>query len=353
MSKEAVLYRNEGNKVRCVACARRCLIGERQVGFCGVRSVRGGKLYLDVYGKVASIHVDPIEKKPLMHFYPGSKVLSFGTFGCNWMCMYCQNFDISQRRRPEGYEISPEEMVDLALAHEADGITYTYNEPIIFVEYAHDVGVLARKKGLFNTMVTNGYWTPEAVDYVKDFLDAATIDFKGNGEPKFLRRYTGASGPEPIIETAEALKKMGVHVEITDLVVPQIGDDLSAAEKLMKIIYDRLGPETPIHFLRFHPDYKLDYLPWTPVETLERHYELARKMGFEYVYLGNVPGHPYENTYCPKCKNLLIRRYGFDILEYKVTDDGRCPYCGYKVNIRGKLSKNAFKDRFYSPLYYL
>jgi len=348
VSKEAVLYKKEDSKVRCVACARRCLIGEGQIGFCGVRSVHKGKLYLDVYGKVAAAHVDPIEKKPLVHFYPGSKVFSFSTFGCNWMCMYCQNYDISQRRRAEGADLSPEELVDMALAYEAEGMTYTYNEPAIFAEFAHDTGVIARKKGLFNTMVTNGYWTPELVDYVKDFLDAATVDFKGNGEPKFMKRYTGASGPEPIIETIKALKEEGIHVEITDLIVPKIGDSLEAAKNLLTKLYEILGSDFPIHFLRFHHDYKLDYLPWTPVETLEAHYKLAKELGFNYVYIGNVPGHPYENTYCPHCGNMVIRRDGFRILEWHLTEDMRCSYCGYKLSIVGKLSKHAFEDRFES-----
>jgi pyruvate formate lyase activating enzyme len=347
---EAVLYIKEGQRIRCVACARKCLIGEGQVGFCGVRSVRNGKLYLDVYGKVAAAHVDPIEKKPLVHFYPGSKVFSFSTFGCNWMCMYCQNFDISQRRKPEGSEVTPEELVEMAIAYEAEGMTYTYNEPAIFAEFAHDTGVIARKHGLFNTMVTNGYWSPELVDYTKDFLDAVTIDFKGNGEPKFMKRYTGASGPEPIIETAIELHKRGVHVEITDLVIPEIGDDLNAANKLLKILYDNLGPEISIHFLRFHPDYKLMHLPWTPIKTLEAHAKLAKEIGFKYVYIGNVPGHPLENTYCPQCGNVVIRRYGFRIVNWNLTEDMRCKYCGYRLPIKGKLSKHAFKERF-EPVY--
>ncbi len=230
MTKEAVLYKKEDSRIRCLACARKCLIGEGQTGFCGVRSVRNGKLHLDVYGKIAAAHIDPIEKKPLVHFNPGSKVFSFSTYGCNWMCMYCQNYDISQRRKAEGVELSPEEIVELAMGYDVDGMTYTYNEPAIFAEFAHDVGIVAKKHGLFNTMVSNGYWTPDLVDYVRDFLDAVTIDFKGNGEQKFLRRYTGATSAEPIIETASELSKKGIHVEITDLIIPQIGDDIEAAK---------------------------------------------------------------------------------------------------------------------------
>ncbi|AWR97541.1 AmmeMemoRadiSam system radical SAM enzyme [Acidianus sulfidivorans JP7] len=346
MSKEASLYRIHDNRIECLACARRCKIGENQIGFCGVRSVHNGKLYLDVYGKVAAAHIDPIEKKPLVHFNPGSKVFSFSTFGCNWMCMYCQNYDISQRRKSEGYEISPEEIVEMARGYEADGITYTYNEPAIFAEFAHDTGVIAKKYGLFNTMVSNGYWTDELVEYSKDFLDAITIDFKGNGEEKFMKRYTGASGPEPILNTIKELNKNKIHVEITDLIIPQIGDNLEAAKVLLKKIYDELGPDVPIHFLRFHPDYKLDYIPYTPVETLERHYKLAKDLGFRFAYIGNVPGHPYENTYCPNCGKMVIGRYGFRITEWNLTEDMRCKYCGYKLPIIGKLSKKAFEDRF-------
>ncbi|EZQ04863.1 MULTISPECIES: AmmeMemoRadiSam system radical SAM enzyme [Acidianus] len=344
--KEAVLYHKESNKIRCTACARKCLIGEGQIGFCGVRYVSDGKLYLGVYGKVAAAHVDPIEKKPLVHFYPGSRVFSFSTYGCNWMCAYCQNYDLSQRRRMEGTELSVNEIIEMARSYESEGITYTYNEPSIFIEFAHDVGVLAHKYGLFNTMVTNGYWTDETVEYSKKFLDAVTVDFKGNGEEKFMKRYISASGPEPILETIASLNKLGVHVEVTDLIIPEIGDNLEVAKKLLSKIMDILGPDVPIHFLRFHPDYKLDTLPYTPVEILEKHYRLAKEMGFNFAYVGNVPGHPLENTYCPSCGNLVIGRYGFRITQWNLTQDMRCKYCGHKLPIKGKLSKNAFEDRF-------
>ncbi|ABP96139.1 Radical SAM domain protein [Metallosphaera sedula] len=348
MQKEAILYTKLDGRIRCDACARKCLIGEGQVGFCGVRSVSTGKLYLNVYGKVAAAHIDPIEKKPLVHFYPGSRVLSFSTFGCNWMCMYCQNYDISQRRVVDGADLMPEDIVDMARAYEVEGITYTYNEPAIFAEFAHDTGVLARKFGLLNTMVTNGYWSEELVDYVKDFLDAVTVDFKGNGEPKFMRRYTGASGPDPIFNTISELIKRKIHVEITDLIIPEIGDNLEFAKGFLKRLYDVVGPDVPIHFLRFHPDYKLNNLPLTPVETLEAHYKIAKQVGFRFAYVGNVPGHPLENTYCPQCGNVAIRRYGFRILEWNLTEDMRCTRCGYKLPIEGRRSKHYREDRFES-----
>ncbi len=327
-------------------------MSDGQYGFCGVRWNVGGSLYLMVYGRISAIAVDPIEKKPLYHFNPGSMVLSFSTYGCSWACQYCQNFDISQRRVLEGFEVTPEQLVELAEAYGAQGITYTYNEPSIFAEFAYDVGTLARKHGLFNTFVTNGYMTDEAVDYLSKFLDAATVDFKGNADPRFLRKYALVPDPEPIFETILEMRRRGIYVEITDLVVPEIGDNLEYARKLVRWVYDNLGPDTPIHFLRFHPDYKLDYLPSTPVETLEKHAELAKREGLRYVYIGNVLGHPLENTYCPNCGRVVIRRRGFEILEVNLTEDGRCKFCGAKVSIAGKVQPTwKLGERFaYVPI---
>lgn len=332
----------------CTACARRCRLGPGQVGFCGVRGNIGGDLYLLSYGVLVAVNVDPIEKKPLTHFHPGSKVLSIATTGCNWACAYCQNFDISQRRVVEGYRLEPEEVVEIALRTGSDGITYTYNEPTVFIEYAHDVGVLARKRGLFNTFVTNGYLTDEAIDYASEFLDAATVDIKGNGDDMFARRFIQIVSYEPVFEALRELKRKGVFVEVTDLVVPRVGDDLGKARRLARWIVENLGPETPVHFLRFHPDYRmLDYPP-TPVETLERHVEIARQEGLRYVYIGNVPGHPMESTYCPNCGRPVIVRYGFEILEWRLDSENRCRYCGYKINIVGTLKKgySPYKSRF-------
>lgn len=346
---EAVLSRSlPDGRVECVACARRCKLREGQTGFCGVRSVRGGKLWLDVYGLISAIAVDPIEKKPLTHFYPGAMVLSFSTFGCNWACQFCQNFEISQRRRAEGFEVTPELLVKLAESYGAHGITYTYNEPTIFIEFAHDVGVLARQRGLFNTFVTNGYMTPEAVKYASEFLDAATVDFKGNADEKFLRKYVLVPDAEPIFETLAEMKKYGIWVEVTDLVVPEVGDDLEKARWLVRRVIDMLGPDVPIHFLRFHPDYNLQHLPPTPVGTLERHVEVAKEEGARFAYVGNVPGHRYEHTYCPECGRVVIRRRGFSILEINLVERGgeyRCKFCGAKIPIRGRVMP-TWRDEF-------
>jgi pyruvate formate lyase activating enzyme len=346
---EAVLSRSlPDGGFECVACARRCKLREGQTGFCGVRSVRGGKLWLDVYGLISAIAVDPIEKKPLTHFYPGAIVLSFSTFGCNWACQYCQNFEISQRRRAEGFEAAPELLVKLAESYGAHGITYTYNEPTIFMEFAHDVGVLARQRGLFNTFVTNGFMTPEAVKYAGEFLDAATVDFKGNADEKFLRKYVFVPDAEPIFETLAEMRRRGIWVEVTDLVVPEVGDDLEKARWLVRRVIDILGPDVPIHFLRFHPDYNLQHLPPTPVETLERHVEVAKEEGARFAYVGNVPGHRYEHTYCPECGRVVIRRRGFSILEINLVEqvgEYRCKFCGVKIPIRGSIMP-TWKDEF-------
>ncbi|PSN82681.1 AmmeMemoRadiSam system radical SAM enzyme [Candidatus Marsarchaeota G2 archaeon ECH_B_SAG-F08] len=348
MMKEATLYKVLPNgRVMCTACARYCQIGENQVGLCGIRQNIGGKLYLMVYGRVIAGHIDPIEKKPVMHYRPGSKIFSIATTGCNWLCRYCQNYDISQRRKVEGEEYSPKEIARMAYEAGCQGIAYTYNEPTIFIEFARDVGVEAHKLGLFNIFVSNGFGTREAVGVMNEFLDCITVDFKGNAEPNFLRRYVGIPGPEPIFEELlEIKRKTKIHIEITDLVVPKVGDSLEHAEKLSKWVYDNLGADTPIHFLRFHPDYKMMDFPWTPVETLERHYEVAKKVGLKYVYIGNVPGHPYENTYCPSCGELLIERYGFEIVSWNLDKGNTCPKCGEKIPIYGTLEPTYRELRF-------
>ena len=350
MAKEAVLYQPlaEG-RVRCTACARYCNTPEGKIGFCGIRQNQKGKLYLLVYGKITASHVDPIEKKPLTHYMPGTKIFSISTTGCSWSCAYCQNYDMSQRRIVEGMNATPEQVVRLAEQYGCESIAYTYNEPTIFLEFAHDVGVLAREKGLHNAFVSNGYGTPEAVKMMGDFLDAITVDFKGNGETNFLRRNVGIPDAGPIYQTLLGLKKnTNVHIEITDLVVPTIGDNLQEARKLSRWIYDNLGPDTPTHFLRFHPDYKLSHLPWTPIETLERHHEVARAEGLKYVYVGNAPGHPFENTYCAGCGTVVVKRYGFDIAGWHMDKNNNCMNCGEHIPIVGTLSQSANDNRFFA-----
>lgn len=534
------------NKIMCTACARYCKIGEGQVGLCGVRGVHDGKLWLYVYGRVITGHVDPIEKKPVSHYRPGSKIFSIATTGCNWLCRYCfvpgtlvateagpqkieslfaeadathnpsvrtvagrfalthrkrlrpvlkafehlyagpilqvrpfgmkgiectpdhrlyasiagrpvrklkasslkigdfvavprggaphdavamsgtsdgpildtgaralalaqvltrtpqgevrvartrdfllvpirtitgteyvgpvynieveedhsytanflavancQNADISQRRKVEGIEVVPEDVVRMTLEQGCQGLAYTYNQPSIFIEFARDIGIKAREAGLINIFVSNGYDTPETVAEMGKFLDCVTVDFKGSGETNFVRKYINIPNADPIFQTIlETRDKTKIHIEITDLIVPQVGDDLEAARKLSRWVYDNLGPECPIHFLRFHPDYKMMEFPWTPVETLEKHCAVAKEAGLKYVYIGNVPGHPLEHTYCPGCNAIAIKRYGFDITGWYLDKDNKCKKCGYQLTILGKLERTAKENRFYSVLYH-
>ncbi|MDA4121572.1 MAG: AmmeMemoRadiSam system radical SAM enzyme [Thaumarchaeota archaeon] len=262
-------------------------------------------------------------------------------------CRYCQNSEISQRRKVEGEELSPAQVADLAAGYGCQGMAYTYNEPSIFIEYARDVGRVAHEKGIFNIFVSNGYDTPEAVDAMGQFLDCLTVDFKGSGETGFVRKFIGIPNAEPIFQTLLQVKeKTRIHTEITDLIVPGVGDDLESARKLASWVYDKLGPDTPIHFLRFHPDYKMMDIPVTPVKTLEAHHRVAREAGLRYVYIGNVPGHPAENTYCPGCGKVLIERSGYSIGAYNLDAKNRCKDCGYQTPVVGPLSSSANETRF-------
>jgi pyruvate formate lyase activating enzyme len=336
-------------KVRCTACARYCTIPDGSHGFCYVRSNTGGVLHLETYGRVAAIQVDPVEKKPLSHYRPGSRVFSIGTVGCNWRCQYCQNAEISQEKVAQGRALSPKAAVDWAVRLGCDGITFTYNEPTIFIEYALDVMREARGRGLFANFVSNGYLTPEAVALLDGHLDAISVDFKGSGEAGFMRRYITASGPDPIRSTLVDLQRRGVHVEVTDLIVPEVGDSEAALRDLARFVHDEVGPSTPFHLLRFHPDYKMLNLPETPVETLERLHAIAKSEGLEYVYLGNVWGHPLEHTYCPHCGVIAVERFGFTIRRWNLDPENRCPSCRHPIPIVGRLPAN-YTPTFVTPL---
>ena len=348
LGKEAELYVELPNgRIKCNACARLCEIPEGKIGLCGIRGVVNNKLRLFVYGKVIAGHIDPIEKKPVTHYRPGTDIFSIATTGCNWLCKYCQNYDISQRRKIEGVDMTPREVVENAISYGADGIAYTYNEPTIFIEFAKDCGIEARKKGLFNIFVSNGYVTGESVNMMSKFLDCITIDFKGNGKQEFVRRYIGIPNADPIFQSLKDIRdKKSIHTEITDLIVPEVGDDLEAARKLCRFIYDELGPDTPIHFLRFHPDYKMMEFGMTPIETLEKHYVIAKEEGLQYAYIGNTPGHQLEHTYCPECKNIAVLRYGFSIESWNLDANNCCKNCGYPISIIGKPNKPVVKNRF-------
>ncbi|MCS7096078.1 MAG: AmmeMemoRadiSam system radical SAM enzyme [Candidatus Bathyarchaeota archaeon] len=345
--REAMLYEKlNDKKVRCSLCGRRCLISEDETGFCLVRKNKGGVLYSLVYGKVISACVDPIEKKPLYHFNPGSSVLSIATVGCNFRCQFCDNWMISQEKKISGHNFPPEAVVTAARDNGCQGISYTYTEPTIFFEYAYDTAKLAHQVGFFNTFVTNGYMSPEAVKTIAPYLDAVTVDFKGGGDPDFYRAFSSVPSVDPIFEALKEMKRNGIHIEITNLVVPKEGDSIEQIRKLATWIKDNLGEDTPFHLLRFHPDYKMTTTPSTPIETLEKAYAAAKSIGLNYVFIGNIPGHPAENTYCPECNTLLIKRHGFEIAKWNLTRNLHCPVCDKEIPIKGKLHASGYAYPF-------
>lgn len=338
MAHPAELYQElPDGKVRCTACARYCTVPSGSHGFCFVRKNEGGKLELLSYGTAAAIQVDPIEKKPLSHFHPGVRMLSIGTVGCNWRCQYCQNAEISQEHLVRGQPLSPAQAARMAVEMECAGLTFTYNEPTIFAEYAMDIAKAGHTRGLFTSFVTNGYMTPEVVEYIAPHLDAVTVDFKGSGEEKFMRKYISAKGPAPIRSTLADLQKRGVHVEVTNLVVPEVGDDPDALRELATFVHDELGADVAFHLLRFHPDYRMLDLPITPIRTLESLHAIAKEVGLEYVYIGNVWGHRLEHTYCPACGAVAVDRFGFAIRAWNLDELNQCNTCGHPIPIVGRL----------------
>jgi len=328
--KEAMFYEKlKDKKVHCRLCAFNCVISDGEVGRCRVRKDIDGKLYSLVYDKVSTIVVNPIEKKPLYHFFPGSSCLSLSTVGCNWRCKFCCNWEISSAREIAGEKVTPEEIVKMAIENGCQGLSFTFTEPTIFYELSYETAKIAHKKGLYNTWVSNGYTNKEPIRKIAPYLDAVTIDFKGSGEEKFLKEFSDVPSNKPIYEALKEYKKVGVHIEITDLIVPQIGDSMEELKKLVKWIRENLGEETPFHILKFFPTYLVRDLPMTPIETLEKAYEIAKSEGLKYVYLGNLEGEK-NNTYCPKCGKLLIVRAMMETLENKIKK-GKCPFCGKEI----------------------
>ncbi len=327
----AMMWKKEGKGIRCSLCARRCLILDGKRGFCMVREVNN-KLFSLNYGKIVGLNIDPIEKKPLFHFLPTTFALSYACRGCNFRCAYCLNWEISHDRLPEifGQKYTSEQIVELAIKDNCPTISHTYTEPTIFYEFAYDVAKLAHKKNIKNTFVTNGYMTPEALGNFK-YLDAATVDFKASGDEKFLRKYASVPSSKPIFEFLEELKKHKIHTEITNLVIPKIGDNLEQFRNLVEQIIEKLGADVPFHIIRFFPTYHMLDISSTPISTLEKFYDEAKKLGLKYVYVGNVPSH-LESTYCPNCKEILIERFGFESRIINLKKD-RCTKCDEKINL--------------------
>lgn len=337
--RKAMFYEKlEAGKVQCGLCAHRCKIAPGKRGFCRVRENRGGDLFSLIYGTVSSEAVDPVEKKPLYHFYPGSFAYSVGTVGCNFHCKHCQNWTISQSTLEDSYtrDVSPEELVEKALMSGSGSIAWTYNEPTIWHEYTYESAKVAKDAGLATIYVTNGYMTPEALRHISPWLDAANIDIKAFTE-KFYQDVASAK-LAPVLESCILAKELGVHLEITNLIIPTHNDSLDELRELSSWVYKKLGPDTPLHFTRFYPQYRMQDLYSTPVETLVSAHKIATEEGMKYVYVGNVPGHNLNSTFCPNCGKLLISRGYFEVEKYEITPDKTCPKCGEKIPVVGEYA---------------
>ena len=264
--------------------------------------------------------------------------MSIATVGCNFRCQFCDNWIISQEKKITGHHFPPDEVVKAARDNGCQGISYTYTEPTIFFEYAFDTAQIAHAVGFFNTFVTNGYMTPKAIKTIAPFLDAATVDFKGAADPEFYRRFSSVPSVEPIFKSLVEMNKQGIHIEITNLIVPGIGDSKDRLRELATWIRDNLGKDVPFHLLRFHPNYQMTGQTSTPKGTMEQAYTICHnEVGLNYVYMGNMPGHRFENTYCPNCNELLIKRFSFEIVKWSLDKDMRCPACGHSTPIQGEL----------------
>lgn len=329
--KEALLYTRESkDSVTCELCRHGCLIKNGHRGICGVRENHDGQLFTLVYGKLVAAHVDPIEKKPLFHFLPGSLIYSVATAGCNFSCKFCQNADIAQmpktgNKNIEGRFVSPEDVIFGAIESGCRSIAFTYTEPTVFFEYALDTAKLAHEKRLKTVFVSNGYMSEKAADTIAPYLDAANIDLKSFSDD-FYRNYCGAR-LEPVKESLKYLKAKGIFLEVTTLIIPGLNDGKEELNALARFILEDLGPETPWHISRFHPTYRLTDRGPTPVETLNTARQIGLDKGLVHVYTGNVPGHPGENTICRSCGKILLERRGYMIIKNNLSS-GCCSNCG-------------------------
>lgn len=350
--KEAVLYEKlDKNLTRCQACSWQCTIAPDQTGICGVRLNQKGQLFLTVYGQAVGIHLDPVEKKPLNHFLPGSTALSFGTVGCDFGCRFCQNWHQSQPPREirnqkataqqkikllqktiktQSESWSPKAIVQHAVELGAKSIAYTYNEPTIFVEYAHDTAKLAKKEGLKNIFVSNGYESEQSLKYLTGYLDAANVDLK-SFRPQFYQQLVKGK-LEPVLNNIKKMHQLGIHLELTTLIIPGQNDSRQELTQIAKFIY-QLSPDIPWHVSAFFPSYQMKDIPPTPLETLHQAHHIGKKVGLRYVYPGNLPDEKHTATYCPKCNQLLIRRreYTTKITPKFDQEKGSCKKCHTKI----------------------
>jgi len=333
-NKRAVLWQPlEDSKVQCNLCSFRCIIPESQTGRCAVRKNIAGQLYSLTYDKLCSANPDPIEKKPLFHFQPGTRSLSIATIGCNFRCVFCQNWQISQPAidsgRIDGEAVAPEKLVAAAVHSNCSSIAYTYTEPTVFMELCSDTGRLAKQQGLTNVFVSNGFMTTEAIDFAAKWLDGMNIDLKAFSEDYYRDKCKAKL--QPVLDTIEYIaKKTNIWLELTTLIVPGENDSQDELKALADFIVKKTGPDTPWHISRFYPNYKyLDGEP-TSIETLQRAYDIGKAAGLRYVYLGNVPGSKLESTYCYNCDKLLIERVGYSVSANNI-ENGSCPDCKTKI----------------------
>ncbi|MCX7015164.1 MAG: AmmeMemoRadiSam system radical SAM enzyme [Candidatus Sumerlaeota bacterium] len=327
---DARYWQAEGEIIRCKLCPRECTVPRDERGYCGARENRGGQYKTLVYSRPCTLAIDPIEKKPLFHFHPASQAFSLATAGCNVECKFCQNWQTSQMR-PEQIEYiyaTPQDIVRLAKEKGCASIAYTYTEPVIFFEYAFDTTVEARKQGVDAVMISNGYIQKEPMTEMCKHISAVKIDLKAFTEQFYKDVCHGEL--KPVLATLELLKASGVWFEIVVLIIPTLNDGEAECRDMCRWVKATLGPDVPIHFTRFHPLYKLENLPMTPVETLERNYNMAKAEGLRFPYVGNVPGHKGESTYCPSCGKPVIERYGY-VTRSNLKPGGACPNCDAKI----------------------
>lgn len=336
MLKDAMLYEPiDGKMVHCLLCSHDCKIANAKFGVCGVRQNIKGKLYTYAYGEVVAAHIDPIEKKPLYHFLPGTRSFSIAAAGCNFKCGFCQNWQISQvskRTNPEltGFVLPPEEIVRKAVEAECRSVSYTYTEPTIFFEYAYDTAKLAREKGLLNVFVTNGFMTTKAIETIQPYLDACNVDLKAFSETFYKSVCHG--GLAPVLESIRTMKQLGIWVEVTTLIIPKSNDSREELTGIARFLAG-VDPDIPWHISRFHPDYQFNDQRPTPIETIRMAYEIGKQEGLRHIYMGNVPREA-SDTACPVCGKVLIRRSGFSVDE-NLVKKGKCPAC--KQAIAGRF----------------
>lgn len=337
--REALFYERQGDTIHCLTCEKHCRITEGKSGFCATRVHMEGHLFTLVYGDVSSLSVNPIEKKPFFHFYPGSKALTIGSWSCNFTCPWCQNYEISASHKKigQGHYISPEAFIQLMKSYACQGTSISFNEPTLIVEYSLDVFTRAKQEGFYNTYVTNGYMTPEVLEsLIASGLDAMNIDIKGGAET--VKNFCGAD-VEKVWRNAFLAKEKGVWIELTTLVIPGINDSPDELSSIARRIKSELGDETPWHVTAYYPAYKFRDIscpPPTSVEILECARTIGIAEGLRYVYIGNIPGHPGEHTYCPRCGMVVIERYGLSVVTCHMTGEKRCPGCGEDISLIGE-----------------